>query len=93
MIYPPEYFCPLNYYTGEMNITENSRSIHHYMATWTSKWEKRIIYINRKFAEHKKLAHFLALPLRVMNKFEKLGLKEIAHFAIGKLKAYLNFYI
>ncbi len=45
-IYPPEYFCPLNYYTGEMKITENSRSIHHYMATWTSKWEKRIIYIN-----------------------------------------------
>lgn len=36
-IYPIEYFCPLNYYTGEMNITENTRTIHHYMASWVKK--------------------------------------------------------
>lgn len=36
-IYPTDYFCPLNYYTGEMNITENTRTIHHYMASWTKK--------------------------------------------------------
>lgn len=33
-VYPVDYFCPLNYYTGEMNITENTRTIHHYMASW-----------------------------------------------------------
>lgn len=37
LIYPIEYFCPLNYYTGEMNITENTRTIHHYMASWIKK--------------------------------------------------------
>ena len=36
-IYPIEYFCPLNYYTGEMNMTENTRTIHHYMASWVKK--------------------------------------------------------
>lgn len=36
-IYPIEYFCPLNYYTGEMHITENTRTIHHYMASWVKK--------------------------------------------------------
>lgn len=36
-VYPIEYFCPLNYYTGEMNITENTRTIHHYMASWVKK--------------------------------------------------------
>ena len=76
MIYPPEYFCPLSYYTGEMNITERSRSIHHYMATWTNKWEKRINQINRKFAKYKKLALFLTLPMRVMYKLDNIGLKE-----------------
>ena len=35
LIYPIDYFCPLNYYTGEMNLTENTRTIHHYMASWT----------------------------------------------------------
>lgn len=33
-VYPPEFFCPKNYYTGELNITPNTRSIHHYSATW-----------------------------------------------------------
>ena len=36
LIYPIEYFCPLNYYTGEMLMTENTRTIHHYMASWVS---------------------------------------------------------
>ena len=85
-IYPTEYFCPLNYYTGEMNITDNSRSIHHYMATWTNMWEKRIVRINRKFAEHKKFARFLTLPMHLMYKLDQLGLKGTVHFVARKLK-------
>lgn len=41
-VYPIEYFCPLNYYTGEMIVTENTRTIHHYMASWvkhTNRWQ------------------------------------------------------
>lgn len=34
-IYPFDYFCPKNYYTGELNVTENTRTIHHYTATWS----------------------------------------------------------
>ena len=37
LIYPIEYFCPLNYYTGDLNITDNTRTIHHYMASWVKK--------------------------------------------------------
>ena len=36
-IYPHEYVCPLNYYTGELTITPNTRSIHHYHASWVTK--------------------------------------------------------
>lgn len=32
--YPPEYFCPINYYTGEKKITSNTHTIHHYAASW-----------------------------------------------------------
>lgn len=35
-IYPPEYFCPKNYYTGEQEITDKTVSIHHYSATWVT---------------------------------------------------------
>lgn len=33
-IYPDEYFDPMNYYTGEILITENTRSIHRYASSW-----------------------------------------------------------
>ena len=51
-IYPTEYFCPKNYFTGELNITSDTVSIHHYSASWITphrslwrKIKKRISYI------------------------------------------------
>jgi hypothetical protein len=48
LIYPIDYFCPLNYYTGELKITDNTRTIHHYMASWVkhlSRWESAVMRI------------------------------------------------
>ena len=36
-IYPSEYFCPKDYYTGKIHITPHTVSIHHYDASWKSK--------------------------------------------------------
>ena len=33
-IYPDEYFDPMNFYTKEITITENTRTIHKYATTW-----------------------------------------------------------
>lgn len=33
-IYPNEYFCPMDYETGNVRITDKSRSIHWYDASW-----------------------------------------------------------
>lgn len=35
-IYPAEYFCPINLTTRRMYITNNTRTIHHYMASWNT---------------------------------------------------------
>lgn len=35
-IYSSEYFCPLNYKTGILNITDKTYSIHHYQASWVT---------------------------------------------------------
>lgn len=37
LVYPEEYFCPINCYTNEKHITGNTRSIHHYQASWVKK--------------------------------------------------------
>ena len=39
LIYPKEYFCPKDYATGNLNITHNSVSIHHYDASWLTWYE------------------------------------------------------
>ena len=36
-IYPDEYFCPMVALTGEIKITQNTRTIHHYTATWVDR--------------------------------------------------------
>ena len=52
--YPPEYFCPINYYTGERNITPNTYTIHHYAASWVNPYDNLSTFA--------KLWKFLHLP-------------------------------
>lgn len=55
-MYPTEYFCPLDYTTGELKITDNTYTIHHYMASWVSKSEslyKRLAQIIGKNNTHR----------------------------------------
>ena len=33
-IYPKEYFCPKDFLTGKINITDHTYSIHHYASSW-----------------------------------------------------------
>lgn len=40
-IYPKEYFCPMNYKTGALTITEKTRSIHWFAASWLGERQKK----------------------------------------------------
>lgn len=72
-IYPPEYFCPLNYDTGKMNITNKTLAIHHYTASWHSKLDSFIIFMERnKNSKSYRFRRLLTLPFRVVNKFIKI---------------------
>lgn len=60
LIYPIEYFCPLNYYTKELTITENTRTIHHYMASWVdklSRWKSLLQRINYIYVKIQCIIH------------------------------------
>lgn len=47
-VYPKEYFCPMDYETGELKITKNTYSIHHYTASWHNEKEKYAFNLQRK---------------------------------------------
>jgi len=40
IIYPIDYFCPIDMITNELIITKNTYSIHHFAASWLSPWQK-----------------------------------------------------
>ena len=53
MVYPPEFFCPMDLNTGEFKITSNTRTIHWYSASWKDEREaqihKRALSIYRQY--------------------------------------------
>lgn len=63
-VYPKEYFCPKDYFTGNLEITQNTYSIHWYDASWVPR-ERRFknwLYTNsmtspimRLFRKNKKI--------------------------------------
>lgn len=89
-IYPPEYFCPYNYTTGEWNITENTVSIHHYAATWHTWLDDVIIAIERcdkeKNINEYKIRRCVSLPFRVIYKLKKIGFRKTLKFIKEKDK-------
>ena len=78
-IYPPEYFCPLNYYTGELEITSNTYSIHHYSATWVNPMENKLdnmLRLYRKNTGIKRIFFYIAsIPIRCIVEINKNGFK------------------
>lgn len=42
VIYPSEYFCPKDYESGEINLSEATYSIHHYDSSW---WNPKALYL------------------------------------------------
>lgn len=90
-IYPMEYFCPMNYYTGEINITVNSRTIHHYSCSWLTYEEKkhRQFEIKAQKLFGLKIARILKsiynLPYRIRKKIEVKGVRGTIIFTFKKI--------
>lgn len=95
-IYPEEYFCPMNYHTGELKITHNTRSIHHYSMTWMNsqmRKEKELEQrLNRKCGRHiaGKIVWLYGLPNRIITKIKKKGIAGTIKFYIKKIGGYKN---
>ena len=83
-IYPTDYFCPMSFETGKLNITENTVAIHHFEGSWVSdifkknnaeRWEFYNKYSEDPYlvSLFKRMEHLynndaLTLPLRTLYK-------------------------
>ncbi len=59
-VFPSEYFCPLDNVTWQLNITENTYTIHHYDSSWISDEKK---YAKEFRKRHKRIPRFMALHI------------------------------
>lgn len=91
-IYPSEYFCPMNYETGEINITENTYSIHRYSASWKTRIEQHQYEVLKKMLRifGKKLGYKIwriyTLPYRVRVKVNNKGILGTVKFIGDKIR-------
>lgn len=91
-IYPSDFFCPKNYFSGELCITSNTKSIHHYSASWQSDKERKQLEVLQKFNAifGKKIGYKVwrcyTLPKRIENKMRMLGTFGTIKFVFGKFK-------
>lgn len=74
-VYPEEWFSPKSQLTGQIRLTENTVSIHHFSMTWQSpvmrhlqRVEWGLIDIFGFLAGHR-LARVVSFPFRVLRKF------------------------
>ena len=86
-IYPVDYFCPQNYRTGIITMTENTRTIHHFTASWQSPAERLVhscaVRLRRKHGE-KGLVPFLEWGLHYCRRFEEKSFKSMVKTIVKK---------
>ena len=81
VLYPPEFFCPLDASGKEMNLTENTHSIHWYGASWLSD-EEQIIHkyrvLNNKLQRifGPKLGSYIVRGMYLFKPYERSILKK-----------------
>lgn len=54
-VFPTDYFCPMNQYTGKIEITDRTYSIHHYFDSWDSPVDQKRRKLRMKYSKFGKL--------------------------------------
>lgn len=66
-VYPSEYFCPKDVRNGELTITQNTYSIHHYDGSWTIPLRKKYVKVRTQLAKvvGGKVARIILMPMQI----------------------------
>lgn len=91
-VFPYDYFCPIDYKTGVLELTENTYSIHWYSGTWISDRQRKVLGLEKRVSRlfGKKTGHVFervyTLPERVKNKIKEEGFWEAYKLVKKKIR-------
>ncbi len=90
VVFPTEYFSPKDYRTGQINITDQSYTVHLFGESWRTPAEK-LIHAREAKLMHKyglkrghQIALIINLPLRIRNVINKRGVRGEIRYLIDK---------
>ena len=88
IVFPPEYFCPIDYRTGKMMITDKTCSIHHYSASWLSDEERYHDELTQEIARFfPKVSHKIcSLIAQAVSVAKFKGIKSVLTEVCGWIK-------
>lgn len=90
-IYPWDYFCPMDFKTGQLTLTENTRSIHHYSASWLPPQLQKALQVTFRTTRTlgpkvgRLAGKLYSLPYRARMKCRELGFWGAVCFTAEKL--------
>lgn len=76
-IYPEDYFSPKSQLTGELHLTPNTASIHHFSMSWVDETSRRESRLKWKLCEHMEyktaaaMAGLIYLPRKAMDRLRR----------------------
>lgn len=91
-VFPPEYFCPLDYRTNILKTTQKTFSIHLYNSSWVPMDDMRMHRLQQILVRYLgetigiPFSRFMTLPYRVVRKLKQLGLKGTLQFVAHKFR-------
>ncbi len=62
-VYPWDYFCPIEFMSSKMELTNHTYTIHHYSATWMS-WSDKLKMKKGHFFNSNKVGRFIKSLIR-----------------------------
>lgn len=84
-VFPCEYFCPIDYDTGENHTSENTYMIHHYAGTWQTPESLEIRKLKEKYCE--KYGKYLGNKITKIYYYRKKnGLKGVIELCCSAIK-------
>lgn len=90
-VYPIEYFCPMNGYTGECHITSNSYAIHLFNGSWLDPKKQIRLNLYKKYYNryNKYLPSYIANILsKIKASIEVEGIKGFFYRVYKKIKKF-----
>jgi len=84
-VYPKQYFCPMDYISGKVTITDKTYTIHHYSASWHSEKEQYAFLLQRRLSciLPKRIAAVLGMGIATV-KYE--GMRQCLHWIFKNRK-------